>query len=191
MIAARRVGQNAQLAHQLAGGPDLAQQRAGVRVRRAGPADLDAMVALGMEVIRFDALFGGVQERPWTAGALTAEFADTLAGPDPWMWLAERDGDPIGMLAAEKPAQAQWIAPMTASGPVSYLLLMGVRADVRAQGTGAAMAARFHAEALAAGVSVTLLHYAQVNPLSAPFWSQQGYRPLWTCWEARPPAAWR
>jgi hypothetical protein len=36
---------------------------------------------------------------------------------------------------------------------------------------------------------VTLLHYGQVNPLSAPFWSQQGYRPLWTVWEAMPALA--
>jgi hypothetical protein len=35
-------------------------------------------------------------------------------------------------------------------------------------------------------VAVTLLHYEQTNPLSVPFWSQQGYRPLWTSWAARP-----
>jgi hypothetical protein len=31
-----------------------------------------------------------------------------------------------------------------------------------------------------------LLHYEQANPLSGPFWSHRGYRPLWTSWEARP-----
>ena len=35
-------------------------------------------------------------------------------------------------------------------------------------------------------VAVWLLHYEQVNPLSGPFWSHRGYRPLWTSWEARP-----
>ncbi len=25
-----------------------------------------------------------------------------------------------------------------------------------------------------------------VNPLAVPFWGRQGYRPLWTTWEARP-----
>ena len=48
------------------------------------------------------------------------------------------------------------------------------------------MVARLHHEIAAAGVAITLLHYAQINPLSAPFWSQQGYRPLWTAYEARP-----
>lgn len=53
------------------------------------------------------------------------------------------------------------------------------------------MAAQAHREAEATGVATTLLHYAQVNPLSAPFWSQQGYRPLWTVWEATPARAFR
>ena len=43
----------------------------------------------------------------------------------------------------------------------------------------------------ARGVDITLLHYAQLNPLSAPFWSRMGYRPLWTGWEVRPAASLR
>jgi len=36
-----------------------------------------------------------------------------------------------------------------------------------------------------------LLHYALMNPLSAPFWNRMGYRPLWTGWEVRPAASLR
>ena len=43
----------------------------------------------------------------------------------------------------------------------------------------------------ARGVDTTLLHYAQLNPLSAPFWSRMGYRPLWIGWEVRPAASLR
>ena len=43
----------------------------------------------------------------------------------------------------------------------------------------------------ASGVDTTLLHFAQLNPLSAPFWSRMGYRPLWTGWEVRPAASLR
>jgi predicted acetyltransferase len=56
----------------------------------------------------------------------------------------------------------------------------------RASGIGARLAARLHRDIEDAGVAVTLLHYEQTNPLSVPFWSQQGYRPLWTSWEAKP-----
>jgi GNAT superfamily N-acetyltransferase len=161
----------------------------GLQVRHAGPADIDAVVALGMEVIRFDANFGSVTERTSSEPALRLEMASLLAEPQPWVWLAERDGEPVGMLAAERPQRARWIAPMAGPAPVAYLQEMAVRADQRSRGTGAAMAAALHRDAAAAGVPLILLHYAQVNPLSAPFWSQQGYRPLWTIWEASPPGA--
>ena len=61
----------------------------------------------------------------------------------------------------------------------------------RGSGIGAALTQRLHAELDAAGVPVTLLHYAQVNPLSAPFWNRMGYRPLWTMWEIQPAGALR
>jgi GNAT superfamily N-acetyltransferase len=160
--------------------------RQDLRIRRAGPADIDAVVRLGLEVIRFDAHFGSVTERPETADALWRETAGLLAVPETWTWLAERDGTAIGMLCAERPESAGWIAPMVRPSPVAYLLLMGVAAGERGSGVGTALAARLHREIKATGVAVTLLHYAQLNPLSVPFWSQQGYRPLWTAWEARP-----
>lgn len=159
---------------------------AGVTIRRATTADIDDVVRLGLDVIRYDALVSGVTERAGTADALRREIAGLLAGQDPWIWLAEQRGQAVGMLAAERPPTAQWIAPMVAGAPVAYLLLMGVAAQLRGGGVGAAMTARLHREIETAGVAITLLHYAQVNPLSAPFWSQQGYRPLWTVWEATP-----
>jgi GNAT superfamily N-acetyltransferase len=163
-----------------------------VRIRRAGPADIDEVVRLAIEVVRFDALVCSVTERPSTREALRRELGVLLAEPKPWVWLAENGGgDAIGMLAAERPEVARWIAPMTSQSPVAYLLLMGVESTRRGHGVGAAMAAHLHHEVEAAGVAVTLLHYAQVNPLSAPFWSRQGYRPLWTMWEAVPAASLR
>jgi len=136
--------------------------------------------------VRYDAWFGAVRERPESAEALRREAAGLLAGPAPWVWLAERDGTPAGMVAAERPAAAQWIAPLALPSPVAYLMMMYVEPGERGSGVGAALARRLHGDIDAAGVPVTLLHYAQVNPLSAPFWSQQGYRPLWTSWEAVP-----
>ena len=163
--------------------------QAGVRIRRAGPADIDVVVRLGLEVNRYDAHFGNGGERPDTARALRREADEMLAGPQPWMWLAERDGAAIGLLAAQRPELAGWIAPLVGASPVAYLMLMFVAPGERAGGIGGEMVARLHADIRAAGVPVTLLHYEQVNPLSAPFWSQHGYRPLWITWEARPARA--
>jgi GNAT superfamily N-acetyltransferase len=166
--------------------PDASPAPRGLRIRRAGPADIDAVVRLGVEVIRFDAHFGSVTERPGTAAAMRREAAGLLAGPEPWTWLAERDGTAIGMLAAERPEAASWIAPMVGLTPAAYLMLLFVLPGERASGVGAVLTARLHREVEAAGAAVTLLHYEQANPLSVPFWSQQGYRPLWTTWAARP-----
>ena len=112
-------------------GPTEAPQR-GLRIRRAGSADIDAVVRLGVEVIRFDAHFGGVTERPGTAAAMRREAAGLLAGPEPWTWLAERDGTAIGLLAAQRPEAASWIAPMVRAAPAAYLMLMFVLPGERA-----------------------------------------------------------
>jgi len=158
----------------------------GVRIRRADPADLDVATQMSLEVIRFDAHFAGVVERPGAAQALRAELAGLLDGHEPWAWLAERDGDPVGLLVAERPQVAGWIAPRTGRSPVAYLLVLYVAPAERGTGVGTALTEHLHRAAAAAGVSVVLLEYAQVNPLAVPFWGQQGYRPLWATWEARP-----
>lgn len=163
----------------------------GLQIRRAGPADLDTVVPLEHLVVRYDAHFGEVVDRPWTADALRTEAKTALAAAEPWVWLAERDGQAVGVLHAQRPADAGWIAPLTRPEPVAYNLLTGVSATERGAGVGAALTARFHTEAQAAGVAVNLLHYTQVNPRSVPFWSQQGYRPLWTIWEAHPASSLR
>jgi len=69
---------------------------------------------------------------------------------------------------------------------VSYIPVLIVRPGERSQGTGAALVAELHRQLGAAGIAVALLHYEQTNPLAAPFWGQQRYRPLWTSWEAGP-----
>ena len=158
----------------------------GVRIRRATPADVDVVARLGLEVIRFDAHFGKVTERPGTAAAMRREAARLLAGPQAWTWLAERDGTAVGMVSAERPESTGWIAPMVRAAPVAYLELMYTLPQERGSGIGAALVAALHRDIDVASAAVTLLHYEQINPLSAPFWSQQGYRPLWTTWEARP-----
>lgn len=159
---------------------------AGIGVRRATLDDIDAVVALGLETIRFDAHFGGVVERPGTRAALRQEISEMLTRPQVWVWVAERGDAAVGMLAADAPQSAGWIAPMVREAPVAYNMLTYVSPAERRSGVGAALVAQFHADADATGAPVTLLHYEQTNPLSAPFWGQQGYRPVWTSWEARP-----
>lgn len=157
-----------------------------VSLRQAGPADVGVVARFGREEVRFDAHFGGVIDRPNTEDSFRRYAAELLAGPDPWVWLAERDGSVVGALIAEHPREATWIAPLTTLSPVAYLLSMFVVPAHRGAGIGAMLTRQFHREVRSAGIPVALLHYAVLNPLSVPFWSRQGYRPLWTTLEARP-----
>jgi len=165
--------------------------RRGLVIREAGPADLDAVTELEMGVIRYDAHFGAAVVRPATEALVRAETQAALARRPAWAWLAERDGQPVGLVHVQPPEHSGWIAGMTRPGVTVYLQTMFVRPGERGGGVGAALVRHAHGVLDARGVETTLLHYAQVNPLSAPFWSRMGYRPLWTGWEVRPAASLR
>ena len=174
-----------------AGRPSPASTQPGLVIRPAGPDDLDAVTELEMGVVRYDAQFGASIPRPATEALVRAETQAALAKRPGWTWLAEQDGRPVALTAVEPPAAATWIAGMTRTGATAYLQTMFVRPDERSGGIGAALVRHVHGELDARGIDLTLLHYAQVNPLSPPFWHRMGYRPLWSTWEARPVAALR
>jgi GNAT superfamily N-acetyltransferase len=158
----------------------------GLVIRPAEPADLGRVTGLEMGVVRYDAHFGGSIPRPDTEALVRAETQAALAKRPGWTWLAEQDGQPVALTVVEPPAAATWIASMTRPGATAYLQTMFVRPGDRSAGVGAALVRHVHSELDARGIGLTLLHYSQVNPLSAPFWHRMGYRPLWSTWEARP-----
>ena len=173
-------------------GPPSPPRRAfGVTIRAAGPADEEQVLDLELRLIRYDLHFGGPVWREATARLVRDEIRDSLTRTDPWTWLAERNGRAVGLLVAQAPQEAGWIAGMTSQSPSAYLQTMFVDATERGTGIGAALVRNLHARLDGMGVAVTLLHHSQVNPLSAPFWYRMGYRPLWTSWEARPASALR
>lgn len=172
-------------------GPDATPGPGGLRIRPAEPGDVTAVTALTLEVIRFDQHFGSVLLHPHAERAEWQAAEQILSLPEPWTWLAERDGRPVGLLVAQPPERAGWMAWATRQDPIAYLGTLSVLSDERGSGVGTALVAELHRVLDAAGVAVTLLHHGQLNPLSAPFWSRMGYRPLWTSWETRPARALR
>ena len=163
----------------------------GLVIRPGGPADLDVVTELELGVVSYDAHLGGSIPRPDTETLVRAETQAALAERPSWTWLAEQDGQPVALAVVEPPAAATWIAGMTRPGATAYLQTMFVRPGDRSGGVGAALISQVHEELDARGIDLTLLHYAQLNPLSAPFWHRMGYRPLWSTWEARPASALR
>lgn len=167
------------------------RQVPGVTIRAAGPRDEETVLDLELRLIRFDGNFGGPVWRRDTSFLVREEVRASLERQAMWTWLAERDGQAIGLLVTQPPPEAAWIAGMTSRSPAAYLQTMFVAPEERETGVGAMMVRMLHARLDAAGVAVTLLHHSQVNPLSGPFWNRMGYRPLWTSWEARPARALR
>jgi len=163
----------------------------GVTIRAAGPRDEEQVLDLELQLIRYDGHFGGPVWRRDTAYLVRQEIRASLERQAMWTWLAERDGRAIGLLVAQPPVEAGWIAGMTGPSPAAYLQTMFVVPQERDTGVGAVLVRTLHARLDSTGVAVTLLHHSQVNPLSGPFWNRMGYRPLWTSWEARPARALR
>lgn len=167
------------------------QSHPAVPVRRATLADLDAVSALWLALVRYESQFGTGYERPTTRRHLNDDAQRLLTGPDPWVWLAEPNGQPAGLMMVWPPADNDWLEPFTHARPLAYIGTTWVDAKARGAGLGAALVTAAHQAAGSAGTAATLLHYGMLNPLSGPFWHRAGYRPLWTGWQARPAATLR
>ena len=155
-------------------------------IRHAEPKDLDAVTELELGVIHYDAQFGAAVPRPATPELVRESTRKTLEQRPDWTWLATKGGKPVGLAVVEPPHEATWIAGLARPGTIAYLPSMYLCPDDRGTGTGAKLITHVHAALDARGIDLTLLHYAQLNPLSGPFWHRMGYRPLWSTWAARP-----
>ncbi|MDA0638735.1 GNAT family N-acetyltransferase, partial [Nonomuraea sp. MCN248] len=153
------------------------------RVRPVTPADLEDVARLYEALVAYDAQFGWVTPRPSTPARIREHLADTL--PRSWAWVAEHRGAVAGVVIVDPPARSRWVASLVTRTPAAYLGVMYAHPAVRGRGVGAALAAAAHARLDASGVAVTVLHHAVPNPLSAPFWARQGYRPVFTQWVRR------
>lgn len=164
-------------------GRDCPDGATDVVVRRATEADLDAAVALELELVRWNQVLGQMTERPNTAELIRAKHT---AGSRPWSWLAEVDGTPVGLLSVLDPHHVSWASDLSSAGNAVYLSDLMVRPGRRGAGAGTALVQHVHSELDRAGFNAVLLQYLGMNPLSGPFWHRCGYRPLMTNWEVRP-----
>jgi GNAT superfamily N-acetyltransferase len=169
--------------------PTPPESAGAVRVRRAGPEDIDAVVDLMLIELEYAALVGASIPRPDAAELKRISAKARLHSNDP-VWLAERDGVPVAL------AECGWVDTERSNGRRlragrwGYVNCVAVRAAARGSGVGRTLMAVVHREFARAGVD-SFLHYNPANPLSSVFWPTQGYRPLWTMWEVRPATALR
>jgi len=155
-------------------------------IRPITEEDLDDLVDLHVEQVRWGIPFGGSYVRARTAEMARGHYASRLEHDQPWTWIAEHHGRPVGMVTVTPPEQAGWLTELSSASTPAYLGTTVVRVGHRANGVGTALVAHAHNALERAGVDLILLHYAPLNPLSAPFWHRHGYRPLWNWWAISP-----
>ena len=161
-------------------------------VRRATPADLDALVDLAMAEVEYAALVGGGIVRPDAVAIKRMTVSRHLERGDP-TWIAELDGVAVGMAEAwETDAQpGSWARTRVRAGRWAFVNCLSVLPPARGLGIGRTLMDVVHASLVGPGSAGSFLYYNPPNPLSPTFWARQGYRPLWTVWELRPADALR
>jgi diamine N-acetyltransferase len=154
-----------------------------VAVRRATNADADVIAALNAEVqdLHANALPGWFKP----AGPQTfpsEQAAALIAMPSSIVFLAERDAIPVGYAYAEVVAQPETAWRYAQS--IVYVHQIGVRAEQRRQGIGAALLGAIRAEAERLGVTTVALDVWTFNEAARAFFRRQGFEPynerLWS-----------
>ncbi|HEX4703847.1 MAG TPA: GNAT family N-acetyltransferase [Pseudonocardiaceae bacterium] len=159
---------------------------ADVRIRAAKAADLDVAAGFHLDLIDYDAQFGLLTRRAGTPARVRTGMTAAIDRPRTGVWLAERAGEPVGLISVAYPDETARAARLVSAESIGFVDCMYVRPDVRGGGIGSALVRWGHLALDDAGVEVTMLYHALPNPRSTPFWYSHGYRPLWTIWQRRP-----
>jgi GNAT superfamily N-acetyltransferase len=161
-------------------------------VRRARLRDLDTVLPLAMAELEYSALVGGTVLRPDAERVKREALAQHLDQGD-FVWLAERDGIPVALAECwfSDSEPGTWTESRLRHGRWGYVNCVSVAPGARGTGVGQSLMSVVHRELRRAGAAGSFLYYNPPNPLSTVFWARQGYRPLWTIWEARPATALR
>ncbi|MGH4020624.1 MAG: GNAT family N-acetyltransferase [Pseudonocardiaceae bacterium] len=161
-------------------------------VRRARPGDLEGCLALALAEHEYSMLVGGTVLREETV-ELKRGLLDTRLRRGEPIWVAERGGIMVGLAECgfSDVVPGSWTATRLPAGRWGYVNCASVLPDARGCGVGQRLVAHVHTAFASSGVVGSYLYYNPPNPLSSVFWPRQGYRPLWTVWEARPAAALR
>jgi GNAT superfamily N-acetyltransferase len=162
--------------------PDAAASAIGVR--RAEPADAEAVQALAAELFRsFADTPIIVPFMPETDAARRKLVADLLADDACPDWLAFSDGRLVGMQLFVEPTSPEWhLAKQQAPERCVYCFLACTAPEARSRGVGAALFARSMTWAREAGYERCAAHYLTASR-AAPFWRDLGFRPIsqWLC----------
>lgn len=148
---------------------------AGVAIRQAVDADLDAVVALAGVLRAAHATLGAPD-----AAAERARHRAWLADLRTGVWLACEGDAPIGMVVLEPPGTV--VSPMHLPAQAIHLPDLVVAPAARGRGIGAALVAEALGWAQVIGFRHVTLHVHVANADAARFWRRLGVRVVARQW---------
>lgn len=148
-----------------------------IELRRAGPDDLDIVMDVAELVAAHQArspVYGVTL--PEHRAEWRAEYAQLLADPAVYLWIAVRAGVALGfaMFTPQEAGDQALYVPERCCD----LLLAGTREEQRGQGVGRALVAQGLAAARDAGYAYCAVDWRTTNLLASRFWPRQGFRPV-------------
>ncbi len=164
----------------------------GVTIRGSAGGDLEEIVELRFEELRYASFVGHGVVRPDAKALLTDEVRRGLQFGGR-VWIAEEGGVTVGIVSGGKrsPVPGDALDGRVRSGEWGYIGTLAVTNAARGRGIGRALTAVAHDELFSPPMRGTFVSYNPANPLSPVFWHRQGYRPLWTTWAVSPATALR
>ena len=146
-----------------------------IEVRRASKRDIDAIVPLWREMME---LHQEIEPANWTMAPDADEIfrsylAQCLDDPEHMIAVAVSAGELVGFIHASRAYRPPVVTPQ-AQGAVNGI---GVTANARRQGIGRMLVEEAMRWFRGQGLAVAKAGWAAANPLSAPFWIAQGFRP--------------
>jgi GNAT superfamily N-acetyltransferase len=160
-------------------------------MRRAGPADGDAVHGVIADLFRFHA--GSPIFMTLLTEAIEAErgeIEELLADPAVAYWLVEEAGEAVGVLGL-RPAEG-FVDDGRRPERSAYLFLGHMRASARGRGVTTAVLEPALAWAREAGYTTCTVDWLSTNPLASSFWPRRGFVPFAARLERRidPRIAW-
>lgn len=144
----------------------------GLRVRRATPMDLDAVVALRLALLREyrdHPVYGGLRNNPEQLAR--AVFSAQLHSPLECMFLAESDNEAVGILRCVE----MHASPLLVPDRYCYISSVYVRPDHRRRGILRAMFAGARTWCAEHGLTEMRLHSVGTRESAAAAWDSFGF----------------
>jgi len=151
---------------------------AGVAVRRAVADDLEASIALDVELPRHQARSPVFS--PIAPSAVTDEdreqFLAEIDDPEVALFLAEIDGKAVGELLMVPVDRSSMHVGLARPERAAFLTFAATLPEARGSGAGLALTSAGLAWAREQGYPVTVVDWRETNLLASRFWPARGFR---------------